>query len=50
MEALGPLVGGVLLEFFRWGSVFFMNVPIVIAGLVVLPFVSHPDQPDPSRT
>lgn len=48
--ALGPLVGGVLLEFFRWGSVFFMNVPIVIAGLVVLPFVSHPDQPDPSRT
>ncbi|MFU2318776.1 MFS transporter [Rahnella sp. PCH160] len=29
--ALGPVVGGVLLEYFWWGSVFLINVPIVLA-------------------
>lgn len=32
--ALGPIVGGSLLERFWWGSVFLVNVPIVAAGLV----------------
>jgi EmrB/QacA subfamily drug resistance transporter len=31
---LGPLVGGVLLDSFWWGSVFLINVPIVVAALV----------------
>lgn len=39
--AAGPLIGGLLLRFFTWGSVFFINVPlvaiIVIAGSRVLP-------------
>src|SRR3954452_3505072 len=30
---LGPIIGGVLLEHFWWGSVFIVNVPIVIVGL-----------------
>lgn len=29
--ALGPVVGGVLLEYFWWGSVFLINVPVVVA-------------------
>lgn len=29
--ALGPVVGGVLLEYFWWGSVFLINVPVVLA-------------------
>ena len=33
--ALGPLIGGALLNNFWWGSVFLINVPIV---LLVLPF------------
>lgn len=32
--AVGPLVGGVLLEHFWWGSVFLVNVPVVVAFLV----------------
>ncbi|WP_127481116.1 MFS transporter [Nocardioides pantholopis] len=32
--ALGPLVGGVLLEHFWWGSVFLINVPIMALALV----------------
>lgn len=31
--ALGPVVGGVLLEHFWWGSVFLINVPIVVVAL-----------------
>ncbi|HEY7875021.1 MAG TPA: DHA2 family efflux MFS transporter permease subunit [Actinomycetota bacterium] len=32
--AIGPVAGGWLLEHFWWGSVFLLNVPIVIAALV----------------
>lgn len=32
--ALGPLVGGVLLEHFWWGSVFLINVPVMVLALV----------------
>ena len=32
--AVGPVLGGLLLEWFWWGSVFLINVPIVLAALV----------------
>jgi EmrB/QacA subfamily drug resistance transporter len=32
--AIGPLAGGYLLEHFYWGSVFLVNVPIVLTALV----------------
>jgi EmrB/QacA subfamily drug resistance transporter len=32
--ALGPVVGGALLAHFSWGSVFLINVPIVLVALV----------------
>ncbi|HEU4488666.1 MAG TPA: DHA2 family efflux MFS transporter permease subunit [Actinomycetota bacterium] len=32
--AIGPIAGGWLLEHFWWGSVFLLNVPIVIAALL----------------
>ncbi len=39
--AFGPLIGGFLLEHFWWGSVFLINVPVVlvaiVAGRVLLP-------------
>jgi DHA2 family multidrug resistance protein-like MFS transporter len=31
--ALGPVVGGLLLEYFWWGSVFLINVPVVLLAL-----------------
>ena len=31
---LGPLVGGWLLQHFYWGSVFLVNVPVVVAAVV----------------
>ena len=38
---LGPLAGGLLLEHFWWGSVFFINIPIIavalVAGVLVVP-------------
>ena len=45
--ALGPLTGGFLLEHFYWGSVFLVNLPIVIFGVVAGVFLI-PDSKDPS--
>jgi MFS transporter, DHA2 family, multidrug resistance protein len=33
---LGPLLGGWLLDNFWWGSVFLINVPVVLAGIAAL--------------
>jgi MFS transporter, DHA2 family, multidrug resistance protein len=45
--ALGPVLGGVLLESFWWGSVFLINVPVMavvlIAGPRLLPEYRAPD-------
>src|SRR4051812_48629458 len=45
---LGPITGGILLEHFWWGSVFIVNVPIVIAGLV-LGYFFVPESNDPEH-
>ncbi len=37
--ALGPVVGGVLLESFWWGSVFLIGVPVMLLLLVTGPFL-----------
>ncbi|HEX5427356.1 MAG TPA: MFS transporter, partial [Pedococcus sp.] len=36
---LGPVLGGMLLENFWWGSVFLINVPVMAALLIVGPFL-----------
>lgn len=33
--ALGPLVGGLLVSWFNWRAIFFVNVPFVIVGLLL---------------
>lgn len=40
--ALGPIIGGLLLEAFWWGSVFLINVPVVLAALALTPWVAPP--------
>ncbi len=48
--AIGPIVGGVLLEHFWWGSVFLINVPIVLVGLVaIVALVPESRDPRPGR-
>ncbi|MEU8667290.1 MFS transporter [Streptomyces anulatus] len=37
--ALGPVVGGAMLEYFWWGSVFLIGVPVMVVLLIVAPFV-----------
>ncbi|MEG1214332.1 MAG: SmvA family efflux MFS transporter, partial [Leclercia sp.] len=48
--AFGPLIGGILLEHFYWGSVFLINVPIVLvvvtlASRLVPAQQGRPEQP-----
>ncbi|GAA3691903.1 MFS transporter [Arthrobacter ginkgonis] len=46
--ALGPIVGGVLLEHFWWGSVFLLAVPVLIPLLALGPaFVPESRDPHP---
>ena len=45
---LGPLCGGLLLQWFDWTSVFLLNVPFVAAALA-LSFRLVPESRDPSR-
>jgi DHA2 family multidrug resistance protein-like MFS transporter len=37
--AIGPLIGGILLEHFWWGSVFLVGVPVMVLLLVVGPIL-----------
>ena len=45
----GPVLGGWLLEHFWWGSVFLVNVPIVLIA-VVLGYFLVPESKDPNAT
>lgn len=36
---LGPIIGGVLLEFFDWGAIFLINVPVVVLLILVAPIL-----------
>lgn len=45
-SALGPIVGGLLLEHFAWGAVFLMAVPVLIPLLVLAPLLV-PESRDP---
>jgi len=45
--ALGPITGGFLLEHFWWGSIFLVNVPVVVIGIVAVSLVV-PDSRDPN--
>jgi EmrB/QacA subfamily drug resistance transporter len=46
--ALGPMLGGILVEHFDWGAVFFVNIPICAAALV-LSFFFIPTSRDPEN-
>ncbi len=46
-SALGPIVGGFLLEHFAWGSVFLIAVPVLIPLLIAAPLLV-PESRDPA--
>ena len=48
--ALGPITGGLLLKYFWWGSIFLVNVPIVIGGVIAICIlVPNSKDPKPGR-
>ncbi|WP_323113939.1 MFS transporter [Pseudomonas guariconensis] len=47
-SALGPFIGGVLLEFFSWGAIFLLAVPILMPLLILGPWLLPESEPDAS--
>jgi len=48
--AIGPIAGGVLLQHFWWGSVFLVNIPIVLLAVALMVFlVPDSKNPKPAR-
>jgi EmrB/QacA subfamily drug resistance transporter len=48
--AIGPVLGGILLAHFWWGSVFLINVPVTIAGAIAVALlVPESRNPDPGK-
>ncbi|GAA2851710.1 MFS transporter [Streptosporangium fragile] len=48
--AIGPITGGLLIEHFWWGSVFLINLPIVLISMVLIGLVVPESRdPKPSR-
>jgi DHA2 family multidrug resistance protein-like MFS transporter len=48
--ALGPVIGGFLLEHFWWGSVFLINVPFTLVGAAaIIALVPESADPHPKR-
>ncbi|MGW6459440.1 MFS transporter [Streptomyces sp. NPDC055078] len=48
-SALGPIVSGLLLQSFWWGSVFLINVPVVIAALIATLAIAPANDADPTK-
>ena len=44
--AIGPITGGLLLEHFAWGSIFLVNIPVVLIA-IVLGAIFLPESRDP---
>ena len=45
-SAIGPVLGGIMLEFFWWGSVFLIAIPVMVALLILGPRIL-PEYRDP---
>lgn len=48
--ALGPLVGGVLVERWGWSAVFWFRVPLMLAALALSPVLPAAAKPGPPRS
>lgn len=45
--AVAPLIGGVMLQYWWWGSVFLLGVPVMVLTLVAAPRLLPESQPQP---
>lgn len=46
---IGPILGGSLISRFWWGSIFIINVPIVLLALLAMLRLAPPNRPNPNK-
>ena len=46
---IGPVLGGVIVTYWSWREIFFINVPIGIIALILAQIVLDRDQPQPAH-
>ena len=46
--ALGPVLGGALIEWYRWPAIFFINIPIALLVITVIYFFDNQHTPNSS--
>lgn len=47
--AAGPVVGGLLLEHYWWGSIFLINIPVVVLALIGTVAIAPPNSASPEK-
>ena len=47
--AVGPLLGGLLIDYFSWRAIFFINIPVLLAILPFVAFVLPKSISDPKK-
>ncbi|WP_111727742.1 MFS transporter [Corynebacterium ulcerans] len=47
--ALGPVIGGFLIEHYYWGSVFLINIPVTLIAFAGTLLIAPPNKSNPSR-
>lgn len=47
--ALGPTLGGFLIQYFHWSLIFYINVPIGLAGIAMATWLLKPSQTDKNK-
>ena len=48
-QALGPNLGGVIIDYYSWRWIFFLNIPLVVLSFIFVWYACRSDEPEEGR-